>query len=208
MVLGAWGCGAFGNDPTLVATAMKAALHDFRGHLSEVVFAVPGHKENLGAFSRVFAGATQHDGRTHRRYSSRREDKATGPSWLMATGAKHSSSVCWEVLARTTAESVLDLTAACVSNDEQPLTKDEARDIAAAFKERLLHDLVGCSCISSAEEVRLRAVLPPLSNLERATREQQKDTKRGPGSFCRTGCCLRDEYARQMQDILRGLIAR
>jgi uncharacterized protein (TIGR02452 family) len=39
LVLGAWGCGVFGNDPAVVAGAFAAALHD-GPWFDEVVFAV------------------------------------------------------------------------------------------------------------------------------------------------------------------------
>nr|WP_225955226.1 TIGR02452 family protein [Kibdelosporangium phytohabitans] len=39
LVLGAWGCGVFGNDPATVARAFRNALHDNR-YFDEVVFAV------------------------------------------------------------------------------------------------------------------------------------------------------------------------
>lgn len=39
LVLGAWGCGVFGNEPTVVAEAFAGALRD-RPHFDEVVFAV------------------------------------------------------------------------------------------------------------------------------------------------------------------------
>lgn len=40
LVLGAWGCGAFGNDPTLVARLFGEALERWRGAFSHVAFAV------------------------------------------------------------------------------------------------------------------------------------------------------------------------
>lgn len=41
LVLGAWGCGAFGNDPVVVADAFRRELEGpFRGTFDEVVFAV------------------------------------------------------------------------------------------------------------------------------------------------------------------------
>jgi uncharacterized protein (TIGR02452 family) len=43
LVLGAWGCGVFGNDPAHVATAFRALLTDggrFEGHFEHVVFGV------------------------------------------------------------------------------------------------------------------------------------------------------------------------
>jgi uncharacterized protein (TIGR02452 family) len=40
LVLGAWGCGAFRNDPVLVADAFAAALGQTRGSFDRVVFAI------------------------------------------------------------------------------------------------------------------------------------------------------------------------
>jgi len=41
MVLGAWGCGAFGNDPHLMARLFKEQIHgDFRGAYGRIVFAI------------------------------------------------------------------------------------------------------------------------------------------------------------------------
>ena len=58
LVLGAWGCGAFGNDPHRTATDFRQALKDdFSGAFSDVVFAItdwsPGRKF-LGPFRDVF----------------------------------------------------------------------------------------------------------------------------------------------------------
>ncbi|MFD9791164.1 TIGR02452 family protein [Streptomyces sp. NPDC059070] len=63
LVLGAWGCGVFRNDPERVAGAFHAHLTGrgrFARHFDETVFAVldrtPG-RTTLGAFERVFAEA-------------------------------------------------------------------------------------------------------------------------------------------------------
>ena len=60
LVLGAWGCGVFGNDPAMVAGAFAAHLGDagaFRGAFRRIDFAVldasPG-KACLAAFERTF----------------------------------------------------------------------------------------------------------------------------------------------------------
>lgn len=61
LVLGAWGCGAFRNDPALVAATAKAVLGSprFAWTFERVVFAIPGKgersRENLQAFREVFA---------------------------------------------------------------------------------------------------------------------------------------------------------
>jgi len=62
VVLGAWGCGAFENDPTRTAKDFRLALEgDFRGAFSEVVFAITdwsADRRFLGPFRDVFAEAT------------------------------------------------------------------------------------------------------------------------------------------------------
>ena len=59
LVLGAWGCGAFGNDPARTASDFRAALEtEFAGHFSDVVFAITDwspERRTLGPFREVFA---------------------------------------------------------------------------------------------------------------------------------------------------------
>ncbi len=59
LVLGAWGCGAFGNDPHRTATDFRRALEsDFRGAFSDIVFAIADwspERRFLGPFRDVFA---------------------------------------------------------------------------------------------------------------------------------------------------------
>lgn len=54
LVLGAWGCGAFGNPPDLVAQLFRAQLvsPEFRGAFEQIVFAVvdPSGDGNIGPF--------------------------------------------------------------------------------------------------------------------------------------------------------------
>lgn len=60
LVLGAWGCGAFGNDGELVAQLFRRSLEvDFRGAFEHVVFAVTDWSNDqrfIGPFSRAFGG--------------------------------------------------------------------------------------------------------------------------------------------------------
>ncbi|MFF7393558.1 TIGR02452 family protein [Streptomyces scabiei] len=69
LVLGAWGCGVFGNDPTQVATAFRALLMDggrFDGAFSHVVFAVLDRTRGTStrvAFEQVFATVASRQGR-------------------------------------------------------------------------------------------------------------------------------------------------
>lgn len=59
LVLGAWGCGAFKNDPPRTARDFRQALEtDFRGAFSHVVFAIADESPDrrfLGPFREVFA---------------------------------------------------------------------------------------------------------------------------------------------------------
>ena len=58
-VLGAWGCGAFANDPHRTATDFRHALeNDFSGVFSDIVFAITDwspERKFLGPFCDVFA---------------------------------------------------------------------------------------------------------------------------------------------------------
>lgn len=59
LILGAWGCGAFGNDPFRTAVDFRKALEgDFRGQFSEVIFAIADwspERRYLGPFREVFS---------------------------------------------------------------------------------------------------------------------------------------------------------
>lgn len=59
LVLGAWGCGAFGNDPDHTAVDFRHALEeDFRGVFSDIVFAITDwspERRFLGPFREAFA---------------------------------------------------------------------------------------------------------------------------------------------------------
>ncbi|MER8069830.1 TIGR02452 family protein [Streptomyces sp. NPDC094034] len=67
LVLGAWGCGVFRNDPDQVARVFRALLTGggrFTDHFDETVFAVLDRTPNgttVGAFRRVFADRTAAD---------------------------------------------------------------------------------------------------------------------------------------------------
>ena len=55
LILGAFGCGAFSNDPHIVATAFKKAVEKYRNVFEEIVFAIPitGGDVNNRTFSEI-----------------------------------------------------------------------------------------------------------------------------------------------------------
>ena len=59
LVLGAWGCGAFGNDPYRTAADFRQAIENaFSGAFSDIVFAITDwspERRFLGPFRTVFA---------------------------------------------------------------------------------------------------------------------------------------------------------
>jgi uncharacterized protein (TIGR02452 family) len=65
LVLGAWGCGAFCNDPYRTAFDFRNALEtDFKGHFSDVVFAITDwspERRFLGPFRDIFSPSDQGD---------------------------------------------------------------------------------------------------------------------------------------------------
>lgn len=56
LILGAWGCGAYGNDPVLVAQEFQKALTKYSGTIPRVVFACYGESSNREAFQHIFPG--------------------------------------------------------------------------------------------------------------------------------------------------------
>jgi uncharacterized protein (TIGR02452 family) len=62
LVLGAWGCGAFANDPLRTAKNFRDVLDgEFAGDFSEVVFAITDwspERRFLGPFCKVFSTAS------------------------------------------------------------------------------------------------------------------------------------------------------
>lgn len=58
MVLGAFGCGAFSNNPMLVAKVTKNVIEEFRYAFKVIEFAIycsPRDTENYKIFERTFA---------------------------------------------------------------------------------------------------------------------------------------------------------
>lgn len=56
LVVGPWGCGAFGNDPVVVADAFDRALAGHGGGIARVVFSVWGARSVCAPFVERFAG--------------------------------------------------------------------------------------------------------------------------------------------------------
>ena len=60
LLLGAWGCGAFGGDPLTASQTARTAIASDGGGIDEIVFAIPGKgrqsKANLDAFRIAFDG--------------------------------------------------------------------------------------------------------------------------------------------------------
>ena len=55
IVLGAWGCGAFGQSPDLVARAFADVLNEYGGHFKKIVFAIrPTYGEAINITYRMF----------------------------------------------------------------------------------------------------------------------------------------------------------
>ena len=58
LILGAFGCGAFANDPVVVAEAYRDALPDYKGYFDSIVFAIycrPYETTNYTAFREALA---------------------------------------------------------------------------------------------------------------------------------------------------------
>ena len=58
LVIGAFGCGAFKNDPNIVARAMKDTILDNMGKFKKIVIAVycsPRDEQNYNIFKRIFS---------------------------------------------------------------------------------------------------------------------------------------------------------
>jgi len=62
LVLGAWGCGAFGNDPAEIAKCFRDALYgDFLGVFKDILFAITDwspNRERLGPFRDTFGSSS------------------------------------------------------------------------------------------------------------------------------------------------------
>ena len=57
-MLGAFGCGAFENDPDVVAKAWRMALYSYQARFDVIEFAIPakpGDSKNYDAFHQMFA---------------------------------------------------------------------------------------------------------------------------------------------------------
>ncbi len=81
LVLGAFGCGVFGNDPAFVAAAFKEWLDSHPGVFAEVVFAIPGGP-NLAAFEEVFGPVRSHVVEEPEDTDEQEEDTSEEDAWL------------------------------------------------------------------------------------------------------------------------------
>ena len=65
LLLGAWGCGAFGGDPMMASRTAKLAIERDGGGIDEIVFAIPRKgrqsKANLDAFREAFSISKSHN---------------------------------------------------------------------------------------------------------------------------------------------------
>lgn len=62
LVLGAFGCGAFRNDPKVVAEAYRDVIPQFSGYFREICFAVycpPGDSRNYDVFKRILGDSSK-----------------------------------------------------------------------------------------------------------------------------------------------------
>ena len=60
LILGAWGCGAFGLDSAMMAGIFAEALKEFGGAFDEIAFAITDwspEQRFIGPFQHVFAAA-------------------------------------------------------------------------------------------------------------------------------------------------------
>lgn len=46
IILGAYGCGFFGNDPYVMASIWRGIIRDYGGYFKNIVFAIPNDKDN------------------------------------------------------------------------------------------------------------------------------------------------------------------
>jgi len=89
LVLGAWGCGAFGNDPHRTAKDFRQALeNEFDGAFSDIVFAITDwspERKTLGPFRDAFSpGASRSDSGTDSNDSRQTDDPYNLGRFLLA----------------------------------------------------------------------------------------------------------------------------
>lgn len=54
LILGAWGCGAFGGDPEMASRTALQAIREFGGGLEKILFAIPNRGKRSAANYKVF----------------------------------------------------------------------------------------------------------------------------------------------------------
>eukprot|EP00931_Biecheleriopsis_adriatica_P056903 TRINITY_DN33749_c0_g3_i1.p1 TRINITY_DN33749_c0_g3~~TRINITY_DN33749_c0_g3_i1.p1 ORF type:complete len:425 (-),score=68.46 TRINITY_DN33749_c0_g3_i1:80-1354(-) len=150
VVLGAWGCGAFGNDPDKIAGHMLTASLECRAWFDHVVFAVP-HGDNFDAFQAKLHGTCDVVG-----LSSTLTDTLAPPIARLTEQHK------WELLAAVP-ECMQDVAEHAVTLPEDCKTQERARRCAAT----LLTALKAACIVELAKEnspdlvARLHQILPP-----------------------------------------------
>ena len=56
LILGAWGCGAFENDPEIMSKYMKNAVRQYGGYYDKIIFAIPNKTgQNYTTFAHTFS---------------------------------------------------------------------------------------------------------------------------------------------------------
>jgi len=151
VVLGAWGCGAFGNDPDKIAGHMLAASREYRACFDHVVFAVP-RGDNFEAFHAKLHGLCD----------------VVGPSCTLTgapapTIARLTEQHKWELLTAVpecmpgVAEQVVTLPEDCQTQEG---ARRSAATLLAALKAACIAELAKSN--SPDLVARLHQILPPV----------------------------------------------
>lgn len=148
LVLGAWGCGAFGNDPGQIAMHMLEAIREYEAWFDHIVFAVP-HGENFEAFHDKLQGrcdVTVGGGRSAERNSLSSSKLTEQHKWELLTtipecieeaikqaGVSPENCQSTEGARRSAAVLLEAIRAACIAE----LAKSTSQDIVARYEQVL-----------------------------------------------------------------------